>query len=108
KTFDLTTLGESKVNDKPVVGVKVAAENHRELKMFFDKESSLLLKTEHTLDESGKEVVQEEYYSDYKEIEGYQRPRKLVVFRQGKKILEAELVEVTYLDKVDETLFTKP
>jgi hypothetical protein len=108
KSFTLTALGESKVNDKPAIGVKVSAKNHREIKMFFDRDSGLLIKTEHTLEESGKEVTQEEHYSDFKDSEGYTRPRKLVVFRAGKKLMEAELVDATYLDKVDETLFTKP
>ena len=68
-------------------GVKVSSKKHRDLKMFFDKETGLLVKTEHTLEDGGKELVQEEYYSEFKETDGYKRPTKLLVFRKGKKLL---------------------
>jgi hypothetical protein len=108
KSFELAALGESKVKDRPVVGVKVSSKNYADLKMYFDKESGLLVKTEHDLLEGKQRVTQEEFYSDFKEIEGYKRPTKLVVFRAGKKLMDADLVDVKYLDKVDETVFTKP
>jgi hypothetical protein len=31
-----------------------------------------------------------------------------VAFRGGKKLMEAELVDAKYLDKVDEKIFAKP
>jgi hypothetical protein len=108
KAFELTALDESKVDDKPVVGVKVRLKNHADLKMFFDKDSGLLVKTEHVREESKKKITQEEFYSDFRDVDGYKRPRKTVVHRGGKPFLEMEEVEVKYLDKVDETLFTKP
>jgi hypothetical protein len=108
KGFELTVLDESKVNDKPVVGVQVRLKNHTDLKMYFDKESGLLVKTEHLREESKKKVTQEEFYSEYRDVDGYKRPKKTVVHRGGKPFIEMEEVEVKYLDKVDETLFTKP
>jgi hypothetical protein len=108
KSFELAALGEGKVHDKPAVVVKVSSKKHADLKMYFDKESGLLVKTEHDLTEGKQKVTQEEFYSEFKEIGGYKRPTKLVVFRAGKKLMDAELVDVKYLDKVDETLFTKP
>jgi hypothetical protein len=108
KSFELAALGESKVHDKPAVGVKVSSKKHADLKLYFDKESGLLVKTEHDLTEGKQTVTQEEYYSEFKEIGGYKRPTKLAVFLAGKKVMDAELVDVKYLDKVDETLFTKP
>ncbi len=108
KAITLAALGDSKVNDKPVAVVKVSEKGYADLKMYFDKKSGLLVKTEHDLEESGKKVTQEEYYSEFKDIGGYKRPTKLVAFRAGKKLMEAELVDAKYLDKVDETLFTKP
>jgi hypothetical protein len=108
KAFTLEALGESKIHDKAVVGVKVKVKNERDVKLFFDKETGLLVKSDRILEESGKEVVQEEHYSEFKDIGGYTQPTKFVVFRGGKRLMEAELVDVKYLDKVDETLFTKP
>jgi hypothetical protein len=108
KAIQLEALGESKVNDVAVVGVKVSSKKHADLKMYFEKGSGLLVKTEHEVSDGKHTVKQEEFWSDFKDIEGYKRPTKLVVFRGGKKLMDATLVEVKYLDKVDETLFTKP
>jgi hypothetical protein len=108
KAITLAALGDSKVHDKPVAGVKISEKGYADLKMYFDKDSGLLVKTEHDLEESGKKVTQEEYYSDFKDIGGYIRPTKLVAFRGGKKLMEAELVDAKYLDKVDEKIFAKP
>jgi hypothetical protein len=68
KEIQLTGLGESKVAGKPVVGVKVTAPGRPEVQVFFDRETGLLVKTEHRqLDPRTREdVVQEVYYRDYK------------------------------------------
>ena len=120
RNFNLAPLGEGKVNDRPVVGVKVTSRGRKELRMYFDKVSGLLVKTEHALDVPGaanrppqpgapaKEVRQEEFYSDFKDVEGFRRPTKMVVLRDGRKLMEAELVEVKYFSKIDDAEFEKP
>ena len=109
RTYSLALLGEVKVNDRPALGVRVTAKGRRELRLFFDKETGLLAKTEHTLDgPDGKEALQEVYYGDFRDLEGYKRPVKLVAFRDGKKVMEAELTGVKYHDKIDDAEFTKP
>ncbi|HZY85229.1 MAG TPA: hypothetical protein VFE78_10390 [Gemmataceae bacterium] len=115
--FNLAPLGEGKVNDRTVVGVKVTSRGRKELRMYFDKATGLLIKTEHSLDapagrpEPGaapREVRQEEFYSDFKDLEGFRRPTKMVVLRDGRKLMEAELVEVKYFSKIDDAEFEKP
>lgn len=108
KTFQLAALDDSKVNDKPAAGVKVSTKGRADVKMYFDKDSGLLVKTEHVVEEGGKKVKQEEFFSEFKDVEGYKRPTRTTIYRDGKKVSEVEEVEVKYLDKVDETLFTKP
>ncbi len=109
RSYTLEALGEVKVDDLPALGVKATAKGRRELRLFFDKGTGLLIKTEHTIDDgAGKEVVQEEMYSDFQDQDGYRRPMKLAVFRNGKKVMEAEVIEVKYLDKVDASEFAKP
>lgn len=108
KAVEVTALGDSTLDDKPVVGVQIRLKNHGDVKAFFDKESGLLVKTEHVHDDGAKKVKQEERYSDYKDFDGFRRPTKTVVSRDGKKIMEWYVVDVKYLDKVDETLFKKP
>ena len=109
KSCTLEALGEVKVDDQPAVGVKATSKGRRELRLFFDRETGLLIKTEHAIDDgAGKEVVQEEMYSDFQDVEGYRRPMKMAVYRNGKKIMEAEVTDVKYLDKVDASEFAKP
>jgi hypothetical protein len=69
KGFTLTALGESKVNNQPALGVKVESKGQPEVRLFFDKTSGLLVKTEHQGKDPAtmKEVPQEEYFSDYRE-----------------------------------------
>jgi hypothetical protein len=109
RTYDLSLGSESKVNDRPCTTVKVAVKGHKDLILSFDKETGLLVKTEHFLtDPNGKDVKQEEFFSDFKEVEGYKRPMKIAYHRDGKKIIEAEITEVKYYDKIDEREFGKP
>jgi hypothetical protein len=108
--YKLSPLGEVKVNDKPAVGVRVASEGYRDINLFFDKASGLLVKTEtRTIDvQSGDEKTEEKLLSDYKETEGVQRPGKVVVLRDGKKLLTLQVEDVKVVDKFDKDFFTKP
>jgi hypothetical protein len=109
KSFKLAWLGEAKVDGRETVSVKVMAKGQREVRLYFDKEKGFLTKTEHLLDDSrGKEVKQEEFYSEFKDFAGFKRPSKLMVSRDGKKTMEAELVEVKYYEKIEEAVFAKP
>ena len=109
KSYVLQPLGEVKVEDQPALGVKATVKGHRDVRLFFSKANGLLIKTEHvTGDDAGKTVVQEEFYSDFKDDQGYQRPMKITAYRNGKKVMEADVLDVKYLDKVDKAEFTKP
>jgi hypothetical protein len=109
RNFNLSTLGEGKVNGAAALVVRVTSRGHKEIRLSFDKESALLIKTEHVLDDAaGKEVKQEEYYSDFVDAGGYRRPRKMAAFRDGKKMMEAELVEVKYFDRIPAEEFIRP
>ena len=108
--YKLSPLGEVKVNDKPAVGVRVSSEGFQDVNLFFDKASGLLVKTEtRTIDaQSGDEKTEEKLLSDYKETEGVQRPGKVVVLRDGKKLLTLQVEDVKVVDKFDKDFFTKP
>ena len=44
--FTLALAGEEKIRDQPAVGVLVSSRGRRDVTLFFDKESRLLVKTE--------------------------------------------------------------
>ncbi len=109
KGFDLKTLPETKVNDRPAVGVRVASKGHKDVDLYFDRKTSLLVKTVHpVVNAEGKEVQQEEYYSDHRETNGCKRPMKVVAYQDGVKSMEGELTEVKYLDRIDPREFARP
>ncbi len=109
KEFELSPLGEAKVNDKPAVGVHVESKGHKPVNLFFDKESGLLVKTEgRAMGIDQQESNQETILSDYKAVDGVKVPMKTVVLHDGKKVTEIEVTEVEFLDKLDDSEFAKP
>jgi hypothetical protein len=110
KGIELTLLGEAKVGDRAAVGVLVRAKGHRDVKLYFDKESGLLVKREHRVRDSatGKEVTQEVVFGDYREADGLKHYRTLTVYRDGKKAIEAKVVELEFFDKLDRKVFARP
>jgi outer membrane lipoprotein-sorting protein len=111
RAYTLTALGDSKVGDRAVVGVKVSSKGHRDVNLYFDKDTNLLAKGEWTvkaMEEGGKEVTQETLYSDYKDVDGTKFPMKVVLNRDGKKYVESENSDVKAVEKLDDSLFGKP
>ena len=108
--YRLTPAGEVAVAGRPAVAVRVAAPGHKDVVLSFDRATGLLVKAERrTLDaDTLRDVVQEEYFSDYRESDGLQRPMKVVVYKDGKKFMEGEVVAVKYLDTVDDSTFAPP
>jgi hypothetical protein len=110
KDYELSSLGESKVQDKPAVGVRVSRKGHKDINLFFDKDSGLLLKFEHRTTDFNtmQEVNEERIITEYQDKDGLKEPKKALVNRDGKKYIDVEVVEVKYLDDIDDTQFSKP
>jgi hypothetical protein len=111
KDIELSALGEVKVEGKPAVGVRISRKGHKDINLFFDKETNLLSKLEYnTVDAStGKEVAEERIIQEYqkKDKDGLLSPKKVLVKRDGKKYVEAEVVEAKFLEKIDDNEFQK-
>lgn len=110
KGAKLSIVGEFKVNDKPAVGVKVSKEGKKDIDLFFDKDSGLLVKTRRVARDfqSGQEVTEERIINAYQEVAGRQNPKKVTVMRDDKKLLEVEIVEARLLERLDDSEFAKP
>jgi hypothetical protein len=111
KAVTLTPLKEIKVGDRPAVGVKASSKGHRDVSLYFDKETGLLVKSEMRVkpqELGGKEVNQESWYSEHKEVGGLKVPMKLVIHHDGKKFLESTHTDLKFPDKLDDKLFAKP
>jgi len=109
KAFMLSVVGETQVEKKPAIGVKVTRKDYPEVSLYFDKESGRLVKNEYRsfAQDMMKEVNLEHYYSDYKEMDGAQVPTRLIVKRDGKLFIDAMVVELK-AGKIDSKVFSMP
>ena len=111
KDYKVSTLGESKVDNRPAVGVHVECKDRRDVNLFFDKETGLLVKTETRAKDpiiGDQEFTAETYYRDYKKVGNLMVAQKTELHRDSKLYVESETVEFTPSEKLDDALFTKP
>ena len=109
KEFTIDALGESKVDGKAAVGLKVKSKNHKDITMFFNKETGLMIRYEReALDEQKNKVNQSTVMEGYKDFDGVKQPTKVKVFNGDTKFMEFEVTELEFLKKVDENEFKKP
>lgn len=106
--YKLASRGEVMVQDKPAYGVIASRAERRDVQLFFDKETHLLVKMEQRVkDDAGMEVTEESYFSDYEEKDARQ-PRKVSVRRDDKPYMEAEVTSFQTKETLDDSLFQKP
>jgi hypothetical protein len=110
KEFELSAIGEVKVDGKAAVGVRVAHKGEKDISLYFNKETGLLAKVEHrTVDPmTGNEITEERIITEYTKTDGVPTPKKVVVNHDGNKFMEAEILETKRLEKLDDSEFTKP
>jgi len=109
KDITLATLGESKVEGKPALGIKVSAKGQKDVDLYFDKETHLLVKMERKgINPSGEEVNEERLFLEYKKTGKFPEMKKVVVKHDGKTFIELEVLETKILETVDENLFAIP
>jgi hypothetical protein len=112
KKFTVKHGGEEEVNGKKADLLLVTPKAiNKEVKMFFDRGTGLLVKTAHQGIGPGDggapvEVLEDNYPSEYKKVQGVQVPMKLVIHHDGKKFLNIEVTEYELLDKLDDKEFT--
>jgi hypothetical protein len=110
KKFELSSLGEVKVQDKPAIGIRVASKEHKDINLYFDKDTGLMVKIDHrTVDiNTQQEVNEERIITVFQDKDGAKEPKKAIVNRDGKKYIDVEILEINYQDNIDDTQFSKP
>ncbi len=107
--YALSRLGETSVSDQPAVGVNVTLEGHVDVKLYFDRRTGFLLKSEHWLpDLTGRNVFRESYFTDFKEIDGVKQPTRVIIHQDGTKVLDVEAIELRFPDRIEASVFKKP
>jgi hypothetical protein len=108
KAFTLAALSEVNLAKRPALAVKVSSKGHRDVNLYFDKETGLLVKTETRVKDDGQEVTEETFLSDYQEVQGTKQAMKFTIKRDGKLYLEGEVTEYQLAEKLDDSVFAKP
>jgi hypothetical protein len=110
KACALSPMGEVKVGRIFGVGVNVTRKGHREVHLIFDKKTCLLIMMETQVrdEDTGKEVWEQTYYHDYKDVRGIQLAMRTEIKRDGKGYAEEEVTEVELVEMLDDGMFTKP
>ena len=108
--YALAPLVESKLGDQTVVGVRVSHKLCRDVELYFDKESGLLLKSKSSVTDeaTGRPVEQEMLYADYRENNPLKSATKLTVTRAGQLYLSAERTNYRSLPEIADSIFAEP
>ncbi len=108
--YELSAIGEVKVKDKAAIGVRVSRKGQKDISIFFDKQTHLVVKTEmRTLDgNTGQEVTQEKYILGYQDKEGMKVAKRVEIQKDGKVFMDIEILETRALEKLDDAVFAKP
>jgi hypothetical protein len=110
KAVKFSVVGEVQVKGKPALGVTASREGKKDINLFFDKKTGLIAKVESRRRDimSGQEVTEERFITEYQDIAGRKVAKKVEVQRDGKALLEAEVLEVQILEKLDDGEFVQP
>jgi hypothetical protein len=110
KPFRLELLGEARVGKSAAVGLRVVSPRHRPLKLYFDKETALLLKIERRTNppEAPTDVTEETLCSAYKDVQGTQQPMHVTIRWDGKTVADVQITEMSLHEKLDAKLFARP
>jgi uncharacterized protein (TIGR03067 family) len=101
----VSLLEEVKIAGRPAVGVelnKAVPDFKLSLRLFFDKETNLLVRQDNVLSSSSIS------YSDYKKFDGISIAQKQMQTANGKVVMEAEVTDFQAVDKFDAKLFEQP
>lgn len=107
--YILAAVGEKPIQGKPAIGVRVSRAGQKDVTLFFDSNSSLLVGlARQGFDAKGEKVDQLETFSNYRTSGGIKYPAKTEVRQDGQIVLESEVVEFTPLERVDPSAFNVP
>ena len=110
KAFQVKAIGEAKVDKQDALEVKVTRKDFPDVSLYFDKNSGLLIKSSFRTkspEQEFKEVTQDNYYSNFRVVDGAKLPSKMVIKRDDKLFVEEEVSDYK-AGKVNAKVFAKP
>jgi hypothetical protein len=107
--IELTVLGGSKVADRPATRVRVKSQGHRDIDIFFDNESGLLVKTESRVKSpDNRDMVLEQVFSDYKDFDGLKLATTFTKYENGRQTSVEQITDLTFVDRLDPKEYARP
>jgi serine/threonine protein kinase len=107
--FELTPLGQTTIEGKEAVGVKVSFPGRRDVDLYLDRRTGLLLKSRSLLKSpDGQEVGQEHFYGQYKEFDGVQIATRVRVKQGGRQFMTFEVLDYRPLERLAGGEFVRP
>jgi|GEM_PF-2605373 len=107
--FTLTATGEQTDASRTLVGVRVSHPQHRDVTLYFDRETHLLTKTEtQGTAGTGKPGKVETLFGRHKMVEGVLRPMHWTVYYNGAGLYSHDVLEYKLSREPDAETFAKP
>lgn len=110
KEFQLKPYGEVEVDGRKAVGVNVERAGRRTVVLFFDRETSHLVRVETTLRSSDtqRDVTEQTTYYDFQRTDGVEQPTRTVIRRNGEVYAEMELRDLRRVESFPDSAFAQP
>jgi hypothetical protein len=108
--FELSPLPDANLNGAKAVGILVEGE-HADWELYFDAITGLLVKWKGTSQLpglEGKEIEAETFLKNYRDVDGIKFPMAIVAYRDGKKTIDMEILEIKFLDQIDPKTWARP
>jgi hypothetical protein len=106
--FELTPLPDAQVGSRQAAVVKVASKGHADARLYFDKDSGLLIKLERRAKEAGLAVDKEYLYGEPKDFDGAKLPTKLQETINGKRFTDLTNISYKFPRGVNDAVFARP
>jgi hypothetical protein len=105
----LLLLKESKIEGTLCIGVKVCCKSYRDVTLYLDRKTGLLIKMEMIVKERGSFFTQETFFHDYESFGGLLRPRRVITTRDRREFMSWQVTENQTLEKkVSDHHFARP
>lgn len=108
--YQLTTLPKTQRDNRSIIGLKADRKGYRSIYLFFDLQKNYLTYMDRKVldSESGKEVMQETSYLNFKQMGEATLPQSITIHKGKKLTMELEIDSVTPQKEFSEKVFQKP
>src|SRR5581483_1832012 len=106
--FELTPLGTTRIHGHEAVGLRVRHAGRHEVRLYFDRQTWLLVKAEQDLGDEDDEMTLEVYPGKYEEVQDVKEPMRVALRYGDMPYAEYHHTGVRLLEGLDEGLFAMP